>query len=122
MLKVSVRTINASGFSELESKVRRRIERGVGRALKASAREWQKLVISSTWFDKRPAPTDSVIALVSPPLRRGKTSTLVYRYGWLNYRGSPARAAWRLSLREWMHTPKVLERVSKALAGRGGGG
>lgn len=120
MLRVSVRQVNASALSQLEPKIRRRVERGVVRALKASAREWQKLVISSTWFDKRPAPTDSVIALVSPPARRGRTSVISYRYGWLDYRGSPARAAWRLSLREWMHTPKVFERLNKAL-GRGNG-
>lgn len=121
MLKVSVRTVGASALRSLEGKLRRKIERKMTRALKASAREWVKLVISSTWYHKTPAGTDSVIAAVKPASMVGGRMTMAYTYGWLNYKGSAARAQWRLSLREWMHTPKVLERVRKVLEGAGNG-
>lgn len=122
MVTLGVRVINAGGYAEMERKVRRRLVDRVGRAMVWGQNEWRKTVIASTWFRKEPASTDSIICEWKSVARGAKRQGWTFKYGWINYKGSAARAQWRLSLREWQFTPKLMDRVEKALKGRAGGG
>ena len=122
MVTLGVRVINSGGYAEMERKVRRRLVDRVGRAMVWGQNEWRKTVVSSTWFRKEPASTDSIVVEWKNVARGAKRQGWAFKYGWINYKGSAARAQWRLSLREWQFTPKLMDRIDKALKGRAGGG
>jgi hypothetical protein len=119
MVIVDVRVANLKAPIAIAGKERRRMMARMLRVGKRLVEDWRKLVISSTWFDKRPAPTDSIVATWVRGGKRGKDiEGWVLTYGWIAYRGSPARALHRLGLREKLYTDKAIERIRRALAGR----
>jgi len=104
---------SGGGIEGAVAKFKRDLNHRMGRALAHSVAEWKQLVISSTWVSSRPSPSSKIIAIV----RRIGEGEWTLTYGWVHYKGNQGRAVWRLSLREWMYSPKMRERVQRAMAG-----
>jgi hypothetical protein len=118
MLSIGVRIVNAGDLRGLVKTERRKLENRIAGSMSVSVNEWRKLVISSTWFNPRPSPTDQVVGF----WRKEGRDLWRLTFGWINYRGSAARAQWRLSLREFMYSPKVIARLERAIRGPSGQG
>ena len=103
MVTMGVRLVNMDAILQLERKERRKVEDRMAGTLASQVKKWRKLVIDSTWFNKRPSPDGLIIGHWHKQGRNLWGLT----YGWTDYRGSAARAQWRLSLRQWMYEPRV---------------
>lgn len=109
MIGIRVTTIGQD-LSSLAKDTRAKIEKRISGTLTASVNQWRKLVITSTWFSPHPSPTSLIIAAW-----RKVGGNFYFVHGWINYKGDPARADWRFSLREWMFSPQLMRRIEELM-------